>query len=368
MARRKLRRIVGPALGAAATAAAVIVLGGGGDDAAPAATTADTGTARVRRTTLTERATVSGTLGYADRRTAIHRLGAVPATLTASALEGSTVRRNGTLYRADDEPVRLLYGRTPMYRTLASGVSDGADVTQLERNLAALGHEPGTVDDHFDSATAAAVRRWQSASGMDRTGQVELGQIVFLPGARRIGDVKIPTGSILSSGAEVMETTSLRRVVSIDLETDKQALANAGDRVTVTLPAGRAAKGRIARVGSVAQAAEQDAGTGQDEGSDSGSQESTISVTVVLTSKRGLGRLDEAPVSVGLVSEVRRDVLTVPVTALLARVGGGYAVQLRTGARVRTVNVGTGLFADGLVEVRSPRLRTGDPVVVPREL
>jgi multidrug efflux pump subunit AcrA (membrane-fusion protein) len=75
-----------------------------------------------------------------------------------------------------------------------------------------------------------------------------------------------------------------------------------------------------------------------------------------------MGRLDQAPVSVGIARESRRRVLSVPVEALLARRGGGYAVEL---ARGRTVRVRTGLFASGLVEISSPRIRAGDRVVVP---
>jgi len=53
-------------------------------------------------------------------------------------------------------------------------------------------------------------------------------------------------------------------------------------------------------------------------------------------------------------------VLTVPVTALVARPGGGYAVQ--SGATYLPVR--TGLFADGYVEVSG--VAAGLTVAVPR--
>ena len=62
--------------------------------------------------------------------------------------------------------------------------------------------------------------------------------------------------------------------------------------------------------------------------------------------------------------EVGRDVLAVPVTALLALPGGGYAVERRTAAGTERVPVEPGQFADGLVAVRGA-LRAGDEVVVP---
>ena len=79
----------------------------------------------------------------------------------------------------------------PLWRRLGPGVSDGADVEQLERNLFELGHDPGgmTVDEEFDADTADAVESWQDAIGVPETGTVEPGDVVFLPGPRRVGQL-----------------------------------------------------------------------------------------------------------------------------------------------------------------------------------
>ena len=60
-----------------------------------------------------------------------------------------------------------------------------------------------------------------------------------------------------------------------------------------------------------------------------------------------------------------RDVLAVPVTALLALAGGGYGVEvvLPSGAH-HLVGVTTGIFAGGLVQVSGPGITAGTKVVV----
>jgi hypothetical protein len=282
------------------------------------------------------------------------------STVTALPRPGSVVRRGGALYRLDGQPVVLMYGATPAYRDLEHGVEDGRDVRQLERNLAALGFDPGTIDTEFTSTTAAAVTDWQESAGLPETRSVELGRVVFLPGARRIGEHRTSVGSALSAGSEVLDTSSTRRVVTIELDAALQSLARKGDRVQVTLPDQSTVRGRIADVGRVAR--EKESADAADPGAGA-EQELVIDVTVRLTSNRRLGRLDEAPVSVGLAQESRKNVLAVPVEALVARRGGGYGVELAAGRRI--VPVRTGLFAGGYVEVSGSGIREGARVVVP---
>lgn len=352
----------------------------GGDEHAKRHAAGSGATATVSRRTLVARESVVGTLGYADSRTLVNRLegsgysaggdaGAGPgsggggsATLTRTARPGSMVRRGGALYWVDSEPVLLMYGSTPAYRSLKQDVADGPDVEQLEANLAALGFYPGVVDEEFTSTTADAVRDWQEVLGLDETGRVELGRVVFLPGPRRIGARKTAVGQALAEAAEVLDTTSTRRVVKVELDVAKQSLARRGERVRVTLPGGNSVRGRIARVGQVAHAKSGSDGGGEP-GGGSGDEELVIDVSVVLRSARGLGRFDQAPVSVALASERRRNALVVPVEALLARRGGGYALELARSHRL--VPVRTGLFADGLVAVSGSGIDAGTRVAVP---
>jgi multidrug efflux pump subunit AcrA (membrane-fusion protein) len=76
--------------------------------------------------------------------------------------------------------------------------------------------------------------------------------------------------------------------------------------------------------------------------------------------------LDQAPVDVGFAVEQRRGVLAVPVKALLARQGGGYAVEVVEHGAHRFVRVDPGLYGDDWVEVTASGLRAGMTVVTAR--
>jgi peptidoglycan hydrolase-like protein with peptidoglycan-binding domain len=234
-------------------------------------------------------------------------------------------------------------------------MEDGGDVRQLERNLRALGADPDgdlTVDDEWDWATTAAVERFQEERGMDGTGTLARGQILFRPGPSRIGAASLAVGQEVRPGQQIGRITSTRREVTVDLDATRQSLARVGDRVTVELPTGRTAHGRITDVGKVAEPPAEEGG------------DATIPVTIALRGKaaRGAG-LDQAPVDVGFEVERAEDVMTVPVKALLARQGGGFAVQLAGSGRI--VPVEPGLYADDLVEVEGD-LAAGDTVVTAR--
>jgi peptidoglycan hydrolase-like protein with peptidoglycan-binding domain len=364
MSRRSLAA-AGSAAVVAVAAAVAVALTRGGEEAEAASTEARaTATATVQRRDLVVRETFDGTLGYADLRTlTVAGSGSAGGgaegggTVTRLPAEGSVVRRGGVLYAVDGRGVRLLYGSTPLYRRLAAGVADGADVRQLEQNLVALGHADDDleVDGHVDSATRDALRSWQDAIGVPETGALEVGDAVFLPGPRRIGSVQTTVGAPAQPGGELLETSSTRAVVTVDLDARRQDLVRKGDRVQVELPSGRVVTGTIARVGTVAEIDQSAAAQGQESAP-------TIDVEIAV---RGVQGLDGAPVDVGLAVERANGVLAVPVEALLALRGGGYAVEVERAGRRTLVAVTTGTFADGWVEVESAGLQEGTTVVTP---
>jgi len=354
--RRGLRWLAG-VLGVAALGGAGWWVGGhpGLDNATgPATPAAPVATATVTRGDLNGQTKVSGTLGYAGSGTVQSPLS---GRVTWLPTAGQVIRRGGTLLAVDNRPVQLFYGAKPAWRDLATGVDDGPDVKQLEQNLAALGYDPDhamTVDEHFTAATAAAVKRWQKARGLDQTGKFTTGMpAVFLPWAARVKTVNATVGGQAGPGGPVLEVTSDTHQVDVDLDVSQQSYVKAGDRVDIVLPDGRHTGGRISDVGRVAQTS----GSGQD-------QTTTIAVTVALDHPNAGGRLDQAPVDVYVTTQTRRGVLSVPVTALLALKEGGYAVEtIDAAGQHHLVAVRLGVFSNGMVEVSGSGLRAGAKVV-----
>lgn len=322
-------------------------------------------TAEVTRTTLVETKTVLGTLGYGEPVPINTR---AAGTLTWIAPTGSTAERGAPLFKIDERPVVALYGSVPMYRTLRVGsteITQGADVKQLQENLAELGYEGIAADGVYTAATAEGVSRWQADLGLPTTGTVEPGLVMFVPGPVRIAEQRARVGDLLGDrGAVVLAYTGTTRLVTVQLDIADRTLAVTGGGVTVTVPGVGRLDGKIARIGTVVTSA-QEAGAGSG-GAGSATAVARIEVTVSIADQAAIGAIDASPVDVDFVSDERRDVLAVPVAALLALPASGYGVEVVDGNTTRVVPVETGMFAAGLVEVTGADIAEGMRVGVPK--
>jgi hypothetical protein len=224
----------------------------------------------------------------------------------------------------------------------------------VERNLVELGYDGFTVDESFTSATADAVRTWQSDLGVDDTGTVEPSRVVIASGPIRVTDAKASVGDPASG--PVLAYTGTTRVVEVALDVAKQHLVRKGTTATVTLPDETKVTGEVGTVGTVATTT---SASGQ------GQSTTTIDVVVSIKDQKALGTLDGAPVSVTLLSETRENVLAVPVAALVALAEGGYGVEVIANGTSSYVAVATGLFADGRVEISGAGVAEGTVVGMP---
>jgi hypothetical protein len=295
----------------------------------------------------------SGTLASTDTVT----IAAARSGTVTDAVPIGTAVSSGTVVAAiDGQPVTVVEGSTPAYRDLGAGVSDGADVQQLEAFLVAAGYDPNgkiTVDQTWTSATTTAVKAWQQATGQDKSGTVAAAQLAFVPHgavvsvAAKVGEPARAGQTLVS--VEVPTTPSVTLAVAVD----SLSRFTVGENVDVVLPDGSDATGTVATIGSIAT-------RGQGNNADL-----TVQVTVTVPASEHTAI--EGPVTVRLPDQVARGVLAVPTRALLALAEGGQAVEVVDGAgATHLVGVQTGTYADGYVEVTGNGLAAGEQVVVPR--
>jgi multidrug efflux pump subunit AcrA (membrane-fusion protein) len=351
-----------------------------------------TGTVTVTRQSLTAQTKVDATLGDAGSWTVV--VPQAPASSGAGAgasltftwlpRVGRTIRQGQVIYRVSASPVVLLYGNVPAYRDLSEGMT-GADVAQLNTDLvklgyatsAALGPRPGW--DYYSAETAYAVELLQAKVGLTDTGTLSLGEAVFLPGPALItgwGGTTLP-GAPAAPGTVVATASSTTPMVTIDLDAGQQSEVRAGDPVSITLPDGATTPGVISQISRVASPSSSDSSSGGSANSspgnssgaspnNSGGTGATITVLALLKHPKAAGKLNSAPVTVTITTGRVSNVLTVPVNALLAQPGGGYAVEVTGPGGHHLVKVTPGLFDDaaGLVQVTG-HLTPGEHVVVP---
>jgi hypothetical protein len=198
--RRRLITAIAAVVVIAATG--TVVATSSGSSAAPATATRGP-TATITSRDLVQTDDQTGTLGHTDTRNVYNQLS---GTVTWTPQAGSVIGADGVLYRVDGSGVYLFDGEIPMYRKFTSGMTDGRDVGELNRDLRAMRFDSGeAIDmsnvDHFQTATGDAIDRWQKAHGLDQTGELDLGRVVFLPGARRIETVDLSVGGPATSSA-----------------------------------------------------------------------------------------------------------------------------------------------------------------------
>jgi peptidoglycan hydrolase-like protein with peptidoglycan-binding domain len=342
----------------AVTATGGLVAISGAKQATSAAPEPPATTAKVQQGRLSAMVSLDGTLTYRARPdgapySVINR---ARGTYTELPEAGDELDCGDALYRVDDRPVLLLCGTVPAYRELRSGDA-GRDVRQLNRSLHRLGYDADPGDGDFTWRTQEALAKLQHDKGLEATGALAVDAAVVLPGPVRIAKVSAELGGSAGPGARVAQATSGTLVVRVDLGASQQSEVKQGDRARITLPGNTSLTGKVARLGRVAESAGKDADAGA----------ATIAAYIGLDKPTDASGLDRAPVDVDITTEGVRSALSVPVTALVGKAGGGFAVEVvRDGGRRELVAVKLGLFdtTAGRVQVDGA-LRAGDDVVVP---
>jgi hypothetical protein len=329
-----------------------VVAASGGEQAAAGAQATSANTATVKKGRLSAAVSQDGTLTYRARPdgSPFSAINQARGIYTELPEVGDKVGCGAVLYRVDDRPVLLLCGKVPAYRSLRVG-DKGRDVRQLNRNL----HVGGNA---FTLRTATALESLQRRRGVRADGSLALDDAVFLPEAAQIAKVSANLGGSAQPGAPVLNATSDTLHVQLNLDPSDQSQVKRGDRAQITLPGNATVMGRVDGFGRIAETPAEQGSTAAD---------ATIPTFISLDQPGKASGLDKAPVAVVITTAGVDGALSVPVTALVGKSGGGFAVEVvRAGGRRDLVPVRVGLFdgVGGRVQVEGD-LREGDRVAVP---
>ena len=315
--------------------------------------------ARVERTDLSDSSQLPGTLGFGAERVVS---GAGSGVVTRLPTASSHISRGKPLYWVNDKPVPVLFGGTPLFRTLHQPGQRGSDVRVLYDNLRALGYQTGAqpvagrgvaslppgspAQAELTPALITALKRWQRDLGLDQTGSLAVGQAVVLAGPSRINALRVQVGAPAAS--ELLTVTDQARVVTVVMSATETGDLAVGTSVSVGLPGDKQVPARVASISPpVANPADPTALP-------------KVNVIISPLHSKDVKDLDPADVTVTFTTSVHKGVLAVPVSALVARREGGYALQKEDGSYLA---VETGMFAGGLVEVAGDGLTAGLQVV-----
>jgi len=162
------------------------------------------------------------------------------------------------------------------------------------------------------------------------------------------------------AGQPILDVTGTSQEVTVLLDSALLPLIKVGDAVTVTLPNGTSTvQASVADVGSVAvPVSSPDDRVG-------GDARSAVPLTIHLADPTSIPNLDGGPVNVSITVQTARNVLAVPVSALLALADGRYGIEVLEHQGTRVIPVETGIFDATRVEIRGTALAEGMLVVVP---
>jgi peptidoglycan hydrolase-like protein with peptidoglycan-binding domain len=306
-------------------------------------------TVPVERGALTETKDAVGAIGHGDSWTAaIEPQGVV----TKRHDKGTVVEHGEPLIWVGNKPVYLAEGDTPMYRNLTlqrdadKKYMNGDDVRQLQEFLIDQGFDDKErleADGVFGIGTKRAVKAWQKENGLEQSGSVDRSQLLFTPTALRI-----ESEARIGSNFMDLTVTSADQQITASFDPKNRGFVEEGATVELDLGSEQKGEGTISEITSTV--------------GDDGSRR----INVTIKPKTPIPS-DVERVSVVVTRELASDVLLIPVRAILALAGGGYAVEVDGPSGPTLTRVELGALVDDVAEV-SGDFNEGDMVVIPVDI
>lgn len=289
--------------------------------------------------TLDESYDAEGSLVY---QAAVDVSSPVSGTVLQIASPGDLPSPGDVIARVDDTAVVWLDGELPAWRSLTIG-DEGTDVQQLETALVALGFDDFdvTVDEEYTWATSQMVEAWQESIGVEPTGEVELGTVVFSAGNTRIASTSVTVGD--TADGVLLSVGTDERVVTFDAAPADAVHLDVGTAVAVSLPDGGDTTAIVESI---------------DEGADTWSVTAAVDATIELPER------DTLDVDVSWDVTIAADVVTIPSSGLLRLDDGTYVVDVVTddgSLDRRAVAIGAVVGTRTVVE---SGLAPGDQIIV----
>ena len=271
----------------------------------------------------------------------------------------------------------LMFGGVPAWRDIKEGITEGEDISQLKLNLIALGYgttESLGADSIFDFNTTEAVMQMQSSLGIEPSGEISFGEVIYVPGTSvvRSSSTSHIIGNKISNGTELFSLTPIEKAttrisldgaiqiekeslqkVEIKVEVGDRNLVSTGAKVEIELPDETVIMGIVSEVGNLA-VVPQDG-------------DPFLEVSIAVEASTEYFKWTGANVTINATKELAKGVLAAPVNGLLALLSGGYALEVITPTGINLVQVETGIYADGWVEINGSGIQPGTEILVPNQ-
>lgn len=181
--------------------------------------------------------------------------GKLQGTLTSiPAGRQARINAGDVLYTVDLQPVYVLPGNVPAFRDMSRGLQ-GEDIAQLQSYLFESYGWALVPDGEFGESTEQLVKMWQKDHGLESTGVIPAGQILFAPHLPMTisweDDIKV--GSELQSGTKLLKIFGDTPAFSMSLPDGQLRAAHEGQSVELNY------KGHtwMARIGTITENTEE---------------------------------------------------------------------------------------------------------------